>query len=81
MRKPSKGSDGWSIPSSGWHPLVSESCVEPGRPGLRSVDSERGGPRDSAPKDRDEEADTFFCFVGRQYRDDASQSARLLRGP
>jgi hypothetical protein len=31
---------------------------------LRSVDSEHGGPCDSAPKDSDEEADTVFRVEG-----------------
>jgi hypothetical protein len=31
---------------------------------LRSVDSEHDGPRDSAPKDSDEEADAVFRVEG-----------------
>jgi hypothetical protein len=43
---------------------ISESCVVLGRPRLRSVDSEQGGPRDSAPKDSDGEADAVFRAEG-----------------
>jgi hypothetical protein len=81
MQKVLEGTHRVSIPASEWQSLVSESCVDQGRPWLRSVDSERGGPRDSAPKGRNEEADAVFCCAEGNTMTMISQSSWLLRGP
>jgi hypothetical protein len=64
MRKPSKGSAGTDPGGRLVKRPTSESCVDSERSELRSVDSEYGGPCNSAPKDRDEEADAVFRAEG-----------------
>jgi hypothetical protein len=75
MRNPQRDPPGNQSRRSAWQSIVSESCVESGRPELRSVDSEQVG-RVIQPRKR-EMGGRRGLLIGRHHDDLASQSSSL----